>query len=49
MTQAVRIPGPEASSRADIAFVFQLAGEERDCRLQWLPRIEPGGELHEDE
>lgn len=40
MTTAHWIPGPEASSRAEISFVLQIDDEERDCTLQWLPRIE---------
>ncbi len=39
MTQAIRIPGPESSTKADIAFVVVVGGVEYDARLQWLPRV----------
>lgn len=39
MTTAHWLPGPEASTRADISFVLQIDDVERECRLQWLPRI----------
>lgn len=40
MTDASWVQGPEVSSRAYVEFVLQIDEVERDCVLQWLPRIE---------